>query len=106
MSDTVIDYEKLVADYENSLLNTLRGHLPSETYLETWVPDADPVRGILNLVEAAQAAGMDSVAVRVQTATLTTDGLDTIRAMVADVGKLVTEEQGSAVLLTVTELQG
>ena len=57
MNKTEIDYEKLVKTYENSLMTTLRGHSPHDEYLATWVPDADPVNGILNMIEAAEIGG-------------------------------------------------
>lgn len=65
-----IDYDRLTADFNQSLVTTLRGHKPAEDYLDIWVPDEDPVKGILNMVEAAQAAGRGGIELQVSTKTL------------------------------------
>ncbi len=49
----VIDYEKLVNDYNDSLNSVLRGFRPKYDFLELWVPDANPISSVKNLVESA-----------------------------------------------------
>src|SRR5205085_5898938 len=66
----IIDYDELTRQFEHSLLHTLRGHGAGLDLLETWVPDDDPVKGILNMVEAAQLAGQDAIEIRVALETL------------------------------------
>ena len=36
---------------------------PEADYLEMWVPDDDPVKSLLNMVEAAEAYGRDEIAI-------------------------------------------
>lgn len=55
------DYEQLVADFNHSLNTQLRGHGSENRYLETWVPDEDPIKGILNMAESALSAGCDEL---------------------------------------------
>jgi len=55
MTDTLV-YEDLVEAFEHSLLHQLRGHGAAVPYLDTWVPDPDPVRSLLNMLEAAELA--------------------------------------------------
>lgn len=56
-----IDYEQLVADYNTSLNSVLRGFRPKFDFLELWVPDADPIRSVKNLVESARDQGQQSL---------------------------------------------
>lgn len=61
--DVTITYEEAVENFNSSLLTNLRGHGAQEACLEGWVPDADPVFSILNMVEAAEAAGLPGIGV-------------------------------------------
>ena len=38
---SMIDYEKLVQDYETGLTTTLRGFRPGLEFIDSWVPDED-----------------------------------------------------------------
>lgn len=70
-----IDYDKAAADYEASLVTKLRGH-GAGSFLENWVPDPDPVLGILNMIEAAWTDGRDELELRVSRKTLDAAGLE------------------------------
>lgn len=61
----VINYKELVTDYNESLVNVLRGFRPKAAFVEMWVPDADHSKSIINLVEAAQIHGEDSFRISV-----------------------------------------
>jgi len=63
-------YEQLVEDFNRKLLTQLRGHGAEAEYLEMWVPDEDPVKSIVNMVEAASAYGQAELRVSVAEATL------------------------------------
>lgn len=69
-----ISYEDLVETYHRNLTAVLRGFrsLVQYEFLDTWVPDDDPVRSILNLAEAAAEADVPAVAVQVGRKTLAT----------------------------------
>jgi hypothetical protein len=56
-SEEIVDYDHHAAVFEDSLVTKLRGNVPKEKYLELWVPDADPVTGVLNMIDAAFEAG-------------------------------------------------
>ncbi|HEC14420.1 MAG TPA: hypothetical protein ENI72_01550 [Rhodospirillales bacterium] len=74
MSEDRLDYDRLVADYDTGLIDTLRGFGPANDYLELWVPDEDATASLLNMIEAASAAGRDGFSVKIgQT---TAKGLD------------------------------
>jgi hypothetical protein len=85
--DATIDYEATVARFTDSLLTNLRGHGAEAACLEGWVPDADPVRSLLNMVETAELAGEASITIRFAAATLDPAGRDTLLAAVSDLGQ-------------------
>ncbi len=58
---SMIDYEKLVQDYETGLTTTLRGFRPGLEFIDSWVPDEDVAKSILNLIEAASMAGESGI---------------------------------------------
>ena len=64
-----LNYETLVKAFEEALVTKLRGHGAEAEYLEMWVPDEDPVKSILNMVEAAEAFGRDEIAIEVSSTT-------------------------------------
>ena len=70
-----LDYDHLVRDFEQSLLTQLRGHGASGGFLEMWVPDEDPVRGLTGLFDAAELAGEETVVVSISQATLNDEQL-------------------------------
>lgn len=84
----VIDYEAVVADFNTKLVTQLRSHGAEFEYLEMWVPDPDPARSILNMVEAAQAYGQREIQVRVAETTLSRAGVDMLRAEIGRLGKI------------------
>lgn len=65
-----IDYDQLVDDYSTSLVDKLRGHGAAGTFFDHWVPDEDPVRGIINLIEAAEVGGVPNLTIRVSASKL------------------------------------
>ena len=63
-SKGVIEYAELVSEYENNLITNLRSFGVNLDFLELWVPDADVVRSLLNLFEAARESGRNALQVR------------------------------------------
>lgn len=92
----ILDYEKLVMEFEESLLTKLRGHASSADYLELWVPDSDPVKSLLNMADAAQLGGKPSIVVRIQHSTLDEAGVDRLRAEMGSADALSVENEGNA----------
>ena len=66
----ILPYEELVAEFNRKLLTQLRGHAADAEYLEMWVPDEDPVKSLVNMVEAASAYGQAELRVSIAEATL------------------------------------
>jgi len=63
-------YEDLVSSYRNNLEVQTRGFSAGHAWLESWVPDDEPLPSLLNLIEAAQIGGLDSLAISVAQETL------------------------------------
>ncbi|MCB2101828.1 MAG: hypothetical protein KDE22_13205 [Rhodobacterales bacterium] len=59
-----LDFDRLSADYASGLVDTLRGFGAGAEILELWVADEDPTTSLVNMIDAAQAAGRDSLSVR------------------------------------------
>ncbi len=100
-----IRYEDIVAAYQRSLVDVLRGHAVGEPYLELWVPDEDPVKSILNMVEAAQSAGRDAIAIRVSSKTLGAADLARFRTMARSHGQIAVRELGDDYVLDISRLR-
>jgi len=58
-----IDLAEVTETYEKGLLDRLRGFGAEESIFETWVPDANTEKSILNLIDAASEARFDGVLV-------------------------------------------
>lgn len=99
-----LDYEALVAAFEHSLLTQLRGHSAAAPFLEVWVPDEDPVRGLQNMFEAAEIAGERSLAVTISAASLPHERVAEIRGIAEEFGTLAVTAQGDGWLLELEEI--
>ncbi len=100
-ADVVVRYEEIASDYEKNLQTQLRGFKQAHEFLDMWVHDADPVRSILSIVEAAESGGLAAVGVEIGPETL--KGIDTARLLdlVGKVGKASLSPRGSGSLLHV-----
>ena len=68
----VIDLDKMIQSYETDLVDKLRHFGLEADIFETWVPDSDPVKSILNLVDSAGEANSD-VALEIRASTTILD---------------------------------
>jgi len=101
-----LNYEVLVQAFEESLVTKLRGHGAEADYLEMWVPDEDPVKSILNMVEAAEAYGRDDIVIEVSAATLSAPRLEELAAVLSTMGSATITATADGRLIEVTGLQG
>ncbi len=101
-----LNYEDLVGAFEKALVTKLRGHAAEAEYLEMWVPDEDPVKSILNMVEAAEAYGRDEIAVEVASNTLSDAQVNELLEILRDIGAVEITAREPGHLIVVTELQG
>ena len=101
-----LNYEALVQSFEEALVTKLRGHGAEADYLEMWVPDDDPVKSILNMVEAAEAFGRDDIAIEVSAETLTEAQVNELLAVLRDIGSPQITTRADGRLVEVTGIQG
>jgi hypothetical protein len=100
---TVIDYEQVVSQFESALLTQLRGHSSDVEFLEMWVPDADPVKSILNMVDCAEISGIDKIQVAVSEATLNDAAFETLKNSLDTDYSVRLENDGVRRLLSITK---
>lgn len=105
-SDAPLDYESLVERYNDNLATVLRGFRPAEAFLETWVPDSDPAKSILNLVEAAEADGAESVALFLGSTTVQHLDLAWLMQSLAGLGVPEVRDERDGLLLRVSMGRG
>ena len=101
LQDEPLDYELLVDQYNENLFLKLRGHRSAE-YLDTWVPDENPYNGVLNMVEAAELAGQNEIAIRLGEATLGALDLVALERAAGRIGTVEVERNGHSAVLRVT----
>ena len=100
-----LNYEVLVRAFEDALVTKLRGHGAEADYLEMWVPDEDPVKSILNMIEAAEAYGRDDIAIEVSADTLTDTQVNELLSVLSDIGSARVTAQAGGRFIEVTGLQ-
>jgi hypothetical protein len=101
-----LNYEVLVKAFEEALVTKLRGHGAEADYLEMWVPDEDPVKSILNMVEAAEAFGRNDIAIEVSSETLSDGQVNELLSVLSDIGSAEITARADGRLVEVTGLQG
>jgi hypothetical protein len=99
-----LDYDQLVADYETGLFTRLRGFGPAAEFLETWVPDEDPVDSLLNMVEAAEIAGRAALSVYIGPATAQRLDVAALTARAGTIGTVRIEPQGDGLAFEVRDI--
>jgi hypothetical protein len=102
----IIDYKQLVAEYNKALVNVLRGFRSKYEFLDIWVPDAEPYRSIINLLEAAQIEAENEVSLLLDQQTL--DGLD-LNALIqqaSELGQVNTRQTEQGLIFHVSGLIG
>lgn len=102
--DDVIDYESLVAEYNETLTTVLRGFRPAVSFLETWVPDENSTKSLVNLVEAAEIGGRQQIALLVGPDTVRQLDMPRLLQMLSTIGTAVVEPENGGILLRVSNL--
>lgn len=97
--ETPIDYEAISAEFEQALSEKLRQHGMNEPFLEFWVPEADPVKGIVGMVDSARIAGYDKIAIRFTTASVPSDRVEELRQRLANIAEIVLVPQDNGTIL-------
>jgi hypothetical protein len=69
----IYNYDELVENFNQALLVKLRKHGVEEAFLDFWVPDENPLIGILGMIDSAQIAQLRDIQVKVKESTLDSD---------------------------------
>lgn len=104
-ANDILDYERLVADYNASLFATLRHHR-SAGALDIWVPDDDPLKSVVNMVDAAELAAVPEIHIRLGPKTLENLDLEALRKLASEVGEVAIERDGESAIVSVRRIGG
>ena len=99
-----LQYEDLLACFSERLMTSLRGHDVGFAFLEMWVPDEDPVKSILNMVESAEMGGANSLAISVSRGTLPAERDVDLLAQLAGLGTATIVSDGANALVRIIEI--
>jgi hypothetical protein len=101
ISANVVDYDQVTAGYESGLNTQLRGFRGGARFLEHWVHDPDPVKSIVNMIEAAGTAGLPDVTVVLGPGTQAAVDMARLDKLAAELGQVAKEERTGGLALTV-----
>jgi hypothetical protein len=101
ISANVVDYDQVTGTYESGLNTQLRGFRGGARFLEHWVHDPDPVKSIVNMIEAAETAGLADVTVMLGARTQAAVEMARLDKLAAELGQVAKEERQGGLALTV-----
>jgi hypothetical protein len=96
-----VDYGGLVTAYWDNLNTTLRKFHPGAEVLDTWVPDDDHIKSILNLLEAAQLADQDNLEIFIDATIAGTIDESKLQEEVSEFGEVSLQEDSGGKSLKV-----
>jgi hypothetical protein len=101
VSANLVDYDQVTGGYETGLNTQLRGFRGGARFLEHWVHDPDPVKSIVNMIEAAETAGLADVTVVLGARTQGAVDMARLDKLAAELGQVAKEERQGGLALTV-----
>jgi hypothetical protein len=101
ISENTVDYDRVTTTYESGLNTQLRGFRGGARFLEHWVHDPDPVKSIVNMIEAAETAGLPDVTVVLGPRTQTMVEMARLDKLAAELGQVAKEARADGLALTV-----
>jgi hypothetical protein len=101
VSANVVDYDQVTGTYVSGLNTQLRGFRGGARFLEHWVHDPDPVKSIINMIEAAATDGLADVTVVLGARTRAAVEMARLDKLAAGLGQVAKEEREGGLALTV-----
>jgi hypothetical protein len=101
ISANLVDYDQVTGTYVSGLNTQLRGFRGGARFLEHWVHDPDPVKSIVNMIEAAETAGLADVTVVIGARTQAAVDMARLDKLAAELGQVAKEEREGGLALTV-----
>jgi hypothetical protein len=101
ISANVVDYDQVTGSYVTTLNTQLRGFRGGARFLEHWVHDPDPVKSVINMIEAAATDGLADVTVLLGGRTQAALDLGRLERLAGALGPVSKEPHDSGLALTV-----
>ncbi len=101
MEKTVLDYDKLVSDYEESLVSKLRGFGQNFGFLELWVHDEDDTLSLTGMIESAHASKSSGFSIQMSAETAKRLDFDKVREYVKGFATVSVEDAADKKLVGV-----
>lgn len=101
ISANLVDYDQVTGTYVSGLNTQLRGFRGGARFLEHWVHDPDPVKSIVNMIEAAETDGLADVTVVIGAPTQAAVDMARLDKLAAELGQVAKEEREGGLALTV-----
>lgn len=101
-ASATIDYDAVAGAFNQALLHTLRKHSIADSFLDYWVPDADPVLGILSMIDSARIAGRTGISIQFKRSTVPEERLESLQQSANRVGRVALERAADHVVLRLT----
>jgi hypothetical protein len=101
ISENVVDYEEVTESYEATLNTQLRGFRGGARFLEHWVHDPDPLKSVINMIEAAATGGLADVTVRLGVRSQAALDMGRLVEQAGALGEVTTAAQDGGLALTV-----
>ncbi len=101
ISANLVDYDQVTGTYESGLNTQLRGFRGGARFLEHWVHDPDPVKSIVNMIEAAETDGLADVTVVLGARTQAAVDMARLDKLAGELGQVAKEEREGGLALTV-----
>lgn len=102
----IINYEELVNEYNDSLVNVLRGFRPKLAFIEMWVPDNDHFKSIVNLIETAQIHGEDTFTLFISESIWKSLDTQKLNKTLREFGRVEIQNQSRGATMQISELCG
>jgi len=103
--EPTVDYEAVAARFEDALFEKLRQHSVENAFLEFWVPDADPLKGIVSMVDSARIAGFDRITIRFTNESVPAARVGELRERLGDIGAIEIDAATSGAVLRASDLR-
>ena len=100
----ILDYGELVSVYWDNLSTKLRKFHPGAEVLDTWVPDENHIKSIINLLDAAQLAEQDNIEIFINASMLETINVLKLQEAASEFGDVSLKESFGGKTLEVSHL--
>jgi hypothetical protein len=105
LKEDIFVYENLVSSYRNNLEVQTRGFNPGHIWLESWVPDDDVLPSLLNLVEAAQLGGLNTLKLQIEKESLIPLDIDSLTSHLSHLASVTVIPKQDEICIFLSDLQ-